>query len=264
MKRYLSLIFCVGLLFCTSCIPHKNTIYLQDKGTINDSIPQLIQQQGPYRIQINDILNIRIRVLNQDNVSIFNPISDNENLSANSNQGAYFDGFTVDLQGNIEIPELGKFNVLSLTTKDIEELIKERLLETEFKEEANIFVTVKLSGLRYTTIGEIGNGQQVVFQERVNIFEAIANAGDISLEGDRTDVLVIRQYPHGQEIHHLDLTDINVMNSPYYYIQPNDMIYVKPLKQKTLGTGTNAIQTFTTIIGVFSVITSTILIIDRL
>ena len=265
MKKYLFFIFCLGLVLCTSCIPHKNTIYLQDKGTtLTDSLPKLVQQQQPYRIQINDILNIRIKVLDQDNVSIFNPTGDGTSLGASSEQGAYFDGFTVDLKGNIEIPELGTFKVLGITAKEIEELIKKSLLETEFKESANIFVTVKLSGLRYTTLGEIGNGQQVVFQERVNIFEAIANAGDITTEGDRKDVLIIRQYPHGQEIHHLDLTDIAVMNSPYYYIQPNDMIYVKPLKQKTLGTGTNGIQTFTTIISVFTVITSTILLIDRI
>ena len=264
MTRYLLLLICFGLMLCTSCIPHKNTIYLQDKETSIDSIPQLVEQRQPYRVQINDILNIRIKVLDQENVSIFNPIGDDENLSASSDQGAYFDGFTIDLRGNIAIPQLGEFKVLALTTKAIEELIKERLLKQEFNEFANIFVTVKLSGLRYTTLGEIGNGQQVVFQERVNIFEAIANAGDITLEGDRKDVLIIRQYPHGQEIHHLDLTDIAVMNSPYYYIQPNDMIYVKPLKQKSLGTGTNALQTFTTIISVFTVITSTILLIDRL
>jgi polysaccharide export outer membrane protein len=102
-----------------------------------------------------------------------------------------------------------------------------------------------------------------MFQERVNIFEAIANVGEIPITGDKKDVLIIRQYPQGQQIHHLDLTDVNVMKSQYYYIQPNDMIYVKPLKQKSWGTGTTGIQTITTLISVFTLVTTTILLIKN-
>lgn len=126
-------------------------------------------------------------------------------------------------------------------------------------------MTVKLTGLRYTTLGEINStGSQVIFQERATILEAMANAGDIPIEGDKKSVRILRQYPHGQEIHRLDLTDINVMSSPYYYIQPNDIIIVDPLVQKSLGIGTNGLQTITAILGAITVITSTILIIDRL
>ena len=103
-----------------------------------------------------------------------------------------------------------------------------------------------------------------MFQERATILEAIANAGDIPIEGNRKEVRILRQYPHGQEIHRLDLTDIKVMQSPYYYIQPNDVIIVDPLPQKSLGTGTNGIQTFTTILSIITVVTSTVLLIDRL
>ena len=104
----------------------------------------------------------------------------------------------------------------------------------------------------------------MIFQERATILEAIANAGDIPVEGNKREVRILRQYPHGQEIHRLDLTDIKVMESPYYYIQPNDVIIVDPLVQKSLGTGTNGLQTFTAILSVVTVITSTILLIDRL
>jgi polysaccharide export outer membrane protein len=155
--------------------------------------------------------------------------------------------------------------VLGYNTEEIEELLKNRLLEEQFKETANIFVTVKLSGLRYTANGEVGSpGTITLFQERVNVFEAIANVGEIPVTGNRKEVQIIRQYPHGQEIHKIDLTDINVMKSPYYYIQPNDIIYVKPLKQKTWGTGTTAVQTFGTIATVFSLVVTSILLFTRL
>ncbi|WP_456439166.1 polysaccharide biosynthesis/export family protein [Psychroserpens sp.] len=260
------LLLLIGLLLCvlsTSCIPHKDIVYLQEKGTPSDSTQVMVEQQKAYRVQINDILNIRIKVLDQDNATIFNPVGEGE-LNASSAERAYFDGFMVDLHGNIRIPELGKINVLGYPTEDIEGLIKEKLLEEQFKETANIFVTVKLAGLRFTVNGEVGSpGSITLFQERVNIFEAIANSGEIPVTGNRKEVQIIRQYPQGQKIHTLDLTDINVMNSPYYYIQPNDIIYVKPLKQKTWGTGTTGRESLTAIISILSLLTTTFLLINR-
>jgi polysaccharide export outer membrane protein len=237
----------VIMLSISSCIPNKDLVYLQQTEVSKDSLNILREVQKPYRVQINDILNIRVKVLDQANVQIFNPIGE-ENFNASSEERAYFDGFTIDLHGNIRIPVLGDLNVLGYTTAEIQTQIEGLLLKEQFKETANIFVTVKLSGLRYTVTGEVNApGTQVLFQERVNIIEALANVGDITIVGNRKDVQIIRQYPHGQQIHHLDLTDINVMNSPFYYIQPNDLIYVKPLKQKSWGTGTTGVQTFTTI-----------------
>ncbi|MFH4964282.1 polysaccharide biosynthesis/export family protein [Gaetbulibacter sp. M235] len=264
MKNSLLVVIILINALLVSCIPYKDTIYFQNKSKATDSTQVLVETQKPYRVQINDILNIRIKVTDQDNVQIFNPIGEG-NLNATAGERAYFDGFTVDLHGNIRIPELGYMNVLGYTTEEVEALIKNKLLEEQFKETANIFVTVKLTGLNFTTTGEIGSkGTRTIYKERVNIFEAIANSGDIPVTGDKKDVMIIRQYPQGQKIHHIDLTDIDVMNSPYYYIQPNDMIYVKPLKQKSWGTGTTVIQNLGAIASVLSLITATILISQRL
>lgn len=261
------LLLLTGLLLCmlsTSCIPHKDTIYLQNKSTTTDSTQVMIEQLKPYRVQINDILNVRIKVLDQENANIFNPVGE-ASLDASSAERAYFDGFTVDLHGNIRIPSLGKINVLGFTTEEIEAALKKKLLEDQFKETANIFITVKLSGLRFTANGEVGSpGTVTLFQDRVNIFEAIANVGEIPVTGNKKEVQIIRQYPQGQKIHSIDLTDVKVMQSPYYYIQPNDIIYVRPLKQKSLGTGTTAVQTLGTIATVLSLITTTILLFTRL
>ncbi|WP_138434658.1 polysaccharide biosynthesis/export family protein [Winogradskyella algicola] len=266
MRSIKLLIIVLSSIFISSCIPHKDIVYLQNKeGAINDTIPyDLSEVQKPYRIQIDDILNIRIKVLDQNNTQIFNPIGE-ANLNADSAERAYFDGFTVDIHGNIRIPNLGTLNVLGYTADEIEKMIEQKLLDEQFKETANVFVTVKLAGLRYTATGEINSpGTVTLFKERVNIFEAIANAGEIPITGNRKEVMIIRQYPQGQKIHHLDLTDINVMKSPYYYIQPNDMIYVKPLKQKSTGTGETAVSSLATIATVVSLITSGVLIFTRL
>ena len=99
--------------------------------------------------------------------------------------------------------------------------------------------------------------------EKVSILEAIANAGGVPLTGDLTDVLIIRQYPGGQRVHHIDLTTIEVMQSPYYYIQPNDIITVNPLPQKAIGIGTTGLQAFTTILGLVTTLASVILLATR-
>ena len=261
-------IFAIGLIFTvltTSCIPHKKTLYFQDASGENQMITGITEKPLPYRLQMGDIINIRIKVLDQENVSIFNPISSSETLNATGEERAYFDGFTVDPHGNIIVPSLGEINVLGRTTTEIEELLEAKLLEDQFKETANIFITVKLSGVRFTVSGEVGSpGTITLFQAQVNVFEAIANVGEIPVTGDRENVLIVRQYPQGHKIHSLDLTKVAVMNSPFYYIQPHDIIYVKPLKQKSWGTGTNGIQTFTTLLSVFSILTSTILLIKNL
>lgn len=267
MRSIKLLIIVLGCNFISSCIPHKDTVYLQNKeNSTNDTIPyNLSEVQKPYRVQINDILTIRIKVLDQDNVEIFNPVGEGVPNGTSSQERAYFDGFTVNLHGNIRIPSLGDINVLSYTYEEIEQMIKEKLLEDQFKETANIFVTVKLAGFRYTANGEVGSpGTNVLFQDRVNIFEAIANVGEIPVTGNKKAVKIIRQYPYGQEIHTLDLTDRNVMNSPYYYIQPNDIIYVEPLKQKSLGTGKTAVETLSTILTVVTILTTTTLLFTRI
>lgn len=264
MTRYV-LFLCLMALGFTACIPHKDTLYFQNKTQATDSLQLVKAQPKPYRVQINDVLNIRIKVLDQNNASIFNPISESGILEATSEERAYFDGFTVDDHGEIRFPQLGKLNVLGYTLEEIQTKVEALLLEEQFKETANIFVSVKLAGLRYTTMGEIGaTGVQIIFKDKVNIFEAIASAGEIPVTGNKKDVLIIRQYPHGQEIHHVDLTDVKVMDSPYYYVMPNDMIYVKPLKQKSWGTGTTGRETLTSVISILSLVTTTILLINRL
>lgn len=250
------------LLFVSSCVPTKRLMYLQEDGTATDSIIAVERIQKPYRIQVNDLLSIRVKALDQELVGMFNPIGEG-NPEATGEERLYYDGFLVDRHGNIRVPTLGEVNVLGYTVDEVREKIESALLEKYFKEEANIFVTVKLAGIRYTTIGEIGTGSQVIYKEQVTIMEAIANAGDITDFGDRTDVVIVRQYPGGEKRHHIDLTKIEAMKSPYYYIQPNDLIIVNPLPQKAWGLGTTGLSAFQTATSVLAFLTTTILLLTR-
>ncbi|GHA49385.1 sugar transporter [Salinimicrobium marinum] len=245
----------------SSCVSTKRLKYLQESEAV-DSIISVERIQKPYRIQTNDLLSIRVKALDQELVGMFNPIGE-ENPNATGEERMYYDGFLVDSHGNIRVPTLGEVNVLGYTVEEVREKIEEALLEGYFTQEANIFVTVKLAGIRYTTIGEIGSGSQVIYKEQVTIMEAIANAGDITDYGDRTDVVIVRQYPGGEKRHHIDLTTIDAVKSPYYFIQPNDLIIVNPLPQKAWGLGTTGLETFRTVTTVLAFLSSAILLITR-
>ena len=262
MKSTKFLIYIALIVFVSSCIPNKDLVYLQNKKGTEQSIEVNQAFSKPYKVQVNDILSVNIKALDQKLVDMFNPSSsDQQNSTMLSQNGLYFNGFTVDDHGNIRVPVLGEVNVLGFTIDEIRQTIEKRLLDEYFKNEARIFVNVKLAGLRYTINGEIGNpGTNVLFQDSATIMEAIANSGDITMTGDRKKVQIIRKMPHGFETHYLDLTKAETMNSPFFYIQPNDYIYIKPLPQKSWGTGTTGMQTVGTIITALSLITTTILL----
>lgn len=246
-----------------SCIPVKDLTYLQDKNTSIEQSKVAVVQSKPYRLQVNDILKINIKAIDPKLVSIFNTTENNVD-AVKSESSLYFDGFTVDDHGNIRMPILGEINVIGYTLEEVRIKIEKQLLEEYFKSGANIFVTVKLAGFRYTINGEVSStGTKTLFQDHVNIMEAIANSGDITTVGNRKSVTVIRQTPTGVEMNDIDLTDKNVMKSPYYYLQPNDYIYVKPLKQKSWGTGQTGIQSIGTIITLLSLATTVYLIIKN-
>ncbi|RFN60027.1 polysaccharide biosynthesis/export family protein [Marixanthomonas ophiurae] len=259
------LILLLILTICvSSCVTTKQLTYLQEDGVVEDSLIPIQKEQEPYRLHVNDLLSIRVKAIDQETVGIFNPIND-ANPNATGEEKLYYDGFVVDRHGNIRVPSLGEVNVLGLTVEEVREKIEKTLLEDFFKAEANIFVTVKLAGIRYTINGEIGNpGSNIIYRDEVSIMEAIANSGDIEITGDRKNVVIIRQYPLGQKVHHIDLTSINAMNSPYYYVKPNDLILINPLPQKSLGTGKTGFETFRTIITVVTAFSTILLLSTRL
>ena len=258
-KIYLLLLLSI---LATSCIPKKDLVYLQDN---KDSTAQAVtpSNEKPYRLQTNDILVITIKAIDSKLVEIFNRSSD-QTVPAVDERSTYFSGYSVDDHGNIRLPILGEMNVLGYTVDEVRGKIEKLLHEQYFKTEAGIFAMVKLAGFRYTINGEVGaTGTKILYQDKVNIMEAIANAGDITITGDRKDVKVIRRYPQGSETFSIDLTDSKAVNSPCFYLQPNDYIYVKPLKQKTWGTGKTGIESLSTIITLLSLATTTYLLLKR-
>lgn len=263
--RFLSLVIMLILVVsATSCISTKQLTYLQQKeGAATDSLIPVRKVNELYRLQTHDLLSIRIKAADQDRVGIFNPIS-NESLSVTGEERLYNDGFVVDIHGNIRIPTLGDLKVIGLTVEEVRQKLEEALLRDYLNETSGLFVTVKLAGIRYTINGEINRpGSNIIYRNQISIMEAIANSGDIAITGDRKNVVIVRQYPLGQKVHHIDLTSIDAMNSPYYYVQPNDLILINPLPQKSIGSGTTGLQSLTTVISIATALVTTIILLTR-
>jgi polysaccharide export outer membrane protein len=210
-------------------------------------------------LQVDDNITINLKSKNDELVSFFRKTEGTGTGNVNA-ESAYFSGFSVDVHGNISIPYIGELNVLGYTTTEVRKKLESEI-KKYFKSDNEIFITVKLSGIKYTIIGEIGQpGTNIILQNNVNILEAIANSGDITIYGDRKTVEVFRTTQTGQEKFLIDLTKIDAYDSEIFYLKPNDFIQIKPIKQKSLGIGTTGLQSLTTIVSVFSLLTSLIII----
>lgn len=260
MKKFLTFILLSILL--NSCIPKKNLVYFQGEQQTLDSIQRV--QETPYRLQINDVLNIQIKSPNKDLVNLFTTREEGSGSTNTrySEEALYFNGYSVGKHGNIRLPYLGEINVLGYTTTEVREKL-DKEFENYFKNSDDVFVTVKLAGVRVTILGEVKEtGVVIIYQNQVTLVDAIAFAGDITLVGNRKNVSIFRRGPDRTERFEVNMLDLESFNRDNFYIQPNDVIYVEPLKQKSWGTGATGMQTLTTIIAIFSLLTTTLLLIN--
>lgn len=263
-------LFLLVIALASSCIPNEKVVYMQNKDfeerLSNDSLISL--NRIDYRLQPNDILLINFYSSQSGEVEKYYPVfARPDNILSQGNGGGnnggglndpYIIGYNVDKDGTIEINALGRVQAAGLTITELKYAIEERI-----REDINdILVSVKLSGIPFTIFGEVnGGGPQLIRDYEVNLLEAIAASGDLTLNADRAHVQILRQYPNGARIHEVDVTGRKFIESPYFFIQPDDLIYVPPLKIRELGTGQTGLETFATII---SVISGTALIISIL
>jgi polysaccharide export outer membrane protein len=239
-----------GILFwvATACVSNEKIIYLQNLEG-NEEIPegQLISYEIPeYKLQYNDIIDVNIQTVDDMLQTGFNTRSVQMNGQMGNVAGQsggdiyYMTGYSVDKEGNIRLPIIGDVNVQNKTLEEARTQIESQLRQFVTSE---LYVKVKLGGIRYSALGEFRRpGKFVVLQDRMTIFEAVANAGDLSTVAKRNEILLIRQYPEGTKLHRLNLNDRKLVQSPYYFIQPNDQIYAEPMKVREVGAGENAAQ----------------------
>lgn len=240
MKKYSFLFASVILVLLCSCGSTKNIAYLQNSDEIDFEQSKYLYDA---KIMPKDILTITVTTVNPDaavpfNLTVPTTLSQNQRSTYNA---SLLQTYLVDNDGQIEFPIVGVINVGGLTKSDCEKLILSKI-KPYLNENERPVVTVRMSNYKISVLGEVASpGMFTVGNEKINILEALAQAGDLTIYGVRTNVKLIREDASGKkEIHTIDLNDANLINSPYYYLQQNDIVYVEPNKVKSRNSGVGA------------------------
>ena len=228
MKNKKSIAILMAAITLASCQSYKKVPYLQSYESLTDKsykeivINEVNQQDTLYdaRIQPKDLLNITMQTYN--NIAQSN---------ASTTSQPALQQYLVDNAGEIDFPVIGRLQVGGLTKNAAENLIREQL--RPYLKEIPI-VTVRMSNYKISVLGEVNSpGTFTINNEKVNIFEALAMAGDMTIYGIRNNVKLIREDCNGQRnVISLNLNEQNILHSPYYYMQQNDILYIAPNKTK--------------------------------
>ena len=234
MKKFISFIFAVTLLIAmSSCGTSKSVAYIQNSDSINYDNSRYLYDA---KIMPKDQLTISVNTVNPEASLPFNLLLQNayqQGRTISSGAGGTLMPYLVDNEGYINFPVVGKLKVSGLTKTQCQDLILEKI-RPFLAEAENPVVTVVMSSYSVSVLGEVARpGSFQVGREKITILEALAQAGDLTIYGVRDKVKLIREDATGKkEIHTLDLTNANIVNSPYYYLQQNDIVYVEPNKVK--------------------------------
>lgn len=247
-QLYIIVAICACL---SSCVSHKNLLNLQSKPR-TDSISH---QRTEYLLQSGDILDIKVFSMDPQSVAIFNKTAGN-NMANQINEAAiYLNGYIVSDSGFISLPLIGNIMVKDLSVVEVKSLVEEKM-DSYYKYAS---IDVKLMNFRVTLLGEVNRqGTFLVYNDRVNILQLIGDAGGVTDEGDRKKIRVIRKAQNKSALTYIDISAADLISSEYYYLQPNDVIYVEPLKAKAFRGNLPTIQvvlsTLTFIVVVLNII----------
>jgi polysaccharide export outer membrane protein len=230
----------VVMTIMTSCVSQKKILYLQHEQMI-DSITSVEYQNKrsfDYKVQPGDNLYIRVSSMDKNFSEFFNTGSTanigsmGSTQNSSGNAGIYLNGFNVSDEGTIDFPYAGKIYVKDLTIDEIQQKIQNII--GEYQKETIVYVKLGLFNL--TILGEVTRpGQYQVYQSDINIFQAMALAGNATDFANKKNIKIIHQTTEGSQIVRVNLNDANILENPQFYLKPNDIIYVEPLGLKRYG-----------------------------
>ena len=226
------------LLLLTSCTSYQKIPYLQDFETVNAT--EEVTAMYDAHIRPKDLLTITVNTTDPEAAAPFNltvQSAANSNLTQWVTQQAALQQYLVDNQGNIDFPVLGELHLGGLSMNEAESMIREKL--QPFLKETPI-VTVRMVNYKISVLGEVAKpGTFIINNEKVNVLEALAMAGDMTIWGLRDNVKLVREEENGKRnIVVLDLNRADIVKSPYYHLQQNDILYVSPNKTKAKNSDT--------------------------
>ena len=241
-KIILPVAFAAVRMIFGSC-SNKNVAYFQNSNIVNLEQSRVLYDA---RIMPKDVLTITVSTSDADAAAPFNmtvPTPLTQSMRPTTSQ-PLLQSYLVDNDGYIDFPRVGRLHVGGLTKSQAERVILEKIKPYMSKAETPI-VTVRMSNYKISVLGEVTRpGMYTVTNEKISILEALAQAGDLTIYGVRNNVKLIREDSTGMKsIHVLNLNDANIINSPYYYLQQNDIVYVEPNKVKAQNSSVGSMTT---------------------
>jgi polysaccharide export outer membrane protein len=220
-------IFALALVIFSSCVPMKKQIYLQ---TQEDSTKTeyINNKTLDYRLQTGNNLYVKVISVDQEATSFFNAgYGSSGNIYYDAS--IYLNSYSVNDSGFVELPFFGELYVKGLTVEDV----KEKVQDSVSHYLKRTMVLVKLVNYNISIVGEVQRpGQYKIYQDKINIFEVLSMAGDMTTYAKRNEVLIVRHTEKGSKMHKIDLLSDTMLESEFYYIMPDDIIYVQPIKGK--------------------------------
>lgn len=217
-----------ALLLLAGCVGRRNINYLEDPGLSEGASKLFENRKFEYRIQVNDVLSIRVLGLDDQTHRFFNVEAQNA-MTGMSDAALYVNGFSVDRNGHVQFPTVGKIKVQGLTVGEAQELVQKKINEYF----TNATVILKLVSFRVSVLGDVQRpGSYFIYNNQITILEALAMAGGPNEFADKSLVQVMRQTDRGVQAVYVDMSNSSVFSSEYYYLLPNDVVYVPTLRAR--------------------------------
>ena len=226
-RKYFFFLLIMGIMMA-SCVPQKKIKYLQDSSDEDTTVTFVNERSLSYKIQPGDNLYIKINSLEEKSTTYYNEVS-GSNSSTSTGSNLYLNSYLVNDTGYFHFPSLGYLYVKDMTADEIQDDIEIKLADYL----VNPVVIVRLASFRITLLGEFNNpGKYDIFQSNINIFEAVSLGGDLTDFAIRNKIAIIRQTSNGSEIIRVNMNDKRILESDYYFLLPNDIVYAEPVRAK--------------------------------
>ncbi len=223
------------LILVEGCIESKQVAYFKNSVDTIITLPTLDNEPI---IQKNDILSIQISSLNENASLIFNTPNHASTITSTNAGNTEAGGYLVDNEGNIQLPILGNIKAAGITKSNLKNNILQLIISKNLL--VDPVITIRHLNFEVTIIGEVGKPTVInVPNEKISILKSLGIAGDITVYGKKNNVLLIREIDNKRKIIRIDLGDKGFLQSPYYYLAPNDIVYVEPNKQKVRNANVN-------------------------
>lgn len=251
-------LFCL-ILTLVACKAPEKVLYLQD---LSQSLEKDLPSVEVMKIQKDDLLQIYIFANNPEVAKPFNLVAQLSGMGTNSSNTEQL-AYLVDANGCIDIPVLGRISVEGMTTQEVKSTISKQLQEKNLIKDP--VIAVRILNFKVSVLGEVKNpGVVDVKGERITVLEALSKAGDLTIQGRRDHVAVIREVDGKRTVNYLDLKSKDIFDSPYYYLKQNDVVYVEPNDARTVQYRNNQVNNVGTWLSVLSSMLSVITLIVTL